>query len=201
MTNDDMAVVESDDTLALRIMLLAEGKKVLAEHEAEARTELFSRMKPSQRHIVMNPLDDEQILGALTKTKPSKAAEVTGRDEYASWVEEVYPEACDKEYVLGENRAKEIVNLLYKLKRFDLLDEVVKVDPAFTSTILQKSTAAGVPVGPNDEADVPGIEMRATTSKLQYRAEQCARNAFFDVVATDRAAFGGLILPGIEAAA
>jgi hypothetical protein len=196
MSNEEApAVIEPGiDDLSLLLIVLSEVRGLIGEREAEVREALKKRMKRSQREPIPNPLDPSgALLGAVTMTNPKKTASVVDRAAFTAWVTEKYADKVTPSLkVIGSD--SEVVTALAKYARHLLADDST-VDQKFENGIIAASIKAGMPVGPNQEADVPGIKVNTPTPQLRCVPEDNARARVFELVRAEQMSVSSLAVP------
>lgn len=159
--------------LARRLILLRSLERKVTELKATLADELrHAGLEPGT--TLRPPLadGDERRAGAVSFTAPQAKAAVTDEKAFASWVQEHYPANVELEVV---------------------------VRPAFTKAVLDMSSTAGQPVGPNGEAgpDSPrGVMVAIGAPVLRALPDKDMAAELWAAIRTDPAAL--LQLPPAE---
>jgi hypothetical protein len=143
----------SDDTV-LRVAALKVLKDYVSARYDEARAEIKGRLSKGDRLTARSPLTDEKI-GAVWLTDPERTASVVDKAALLSWVEENYPEHVQQRYHVTASE-EQLMTLLFQHAP-EWMDRRPEVEPKFIAELLAAAADMGVPVGPEGEADVPGI--------------------------------------------
>lgn len=165
----------TDTTLALRIAAL----KVLSDYTAEkyeaARAEGAKAMQRGERIVARSPIDDRKI-AVIPLSDPNKKAEIVDGAALLVWLDEHYPDLVDSDYtVIGSEH--EVIQVLFQHAPH-LLDRRKRINPRALTDIKQNSATLGQPIGPGNELDVPGVEVRTPDPVLTCRPTAEA----FDIV-------------------
>lgn len=199
MSNEDLTVTEPEldpKELGLQIVALATMGRMIGIQEAAGREALDSILDPGDRVTVYSPLDpDGDPIGALSKSKAGKKAEVVNHAEFLAWARENYPDQVHDAYEV-DCAPDAVIRVLHKHAKH-LLKKTVVVDPALIGDVRKASVKAGVPTGPGGEADVPGVKVTKTATKLQHLTEDGAPAAVFELVTSNRMTLQSLTFPEI----
>lgn len=199
MSTEELAVVETaanPKELGLQIVALETIGVMLKERAAAGREALDAVLEPGDRVTVYSPLDpDGDPIGALSKSKAGKKAEVVDHGAFLAWAKENYPDHVQEAYEV-DCTPDAVVKVLYKHAKH-LLKKTVVVDPALIGEVRKASVKAGVPMGPGGEADVPGVKVSKTPTKLSHLTEDCAPAAVYELVTADRMTLESLTFPEI----
>jgi hypothetical protein len=154
--------------LALNVASL----KVLSDYATNAynaaREEIAPTLGRGDRVQVRSPLDDVKI-GPVWKTDPKPHADVVDGGALLAWFQEHHPELVGSTYVVSGTDA-EVVDALFKFAPH-LLKKSTAIKTEALRELRTNSVALGQPVGPDGEADVPGLVVRTPPPVVQCKPD------------------------------
>lgn len=189
MSDHDNAVPER--VLALRMVIMKFMMDCVAPAQRELRKLAELSLAAKDRVTAVSPLDGT-VLGTITKSNPSPTATVDER-VFADWMSANYPER-----VTWQSRitAMEAAIAVLRVHAPELLESSVVVAPYAVAEVQRLSAAAGRPVGPGGELDVPGITVGTKPGVVSVRTEATAADAIAGLITSGRVTLDGRELPG-----
>jgi hypothetical protein len=175
--------------LALRLaalrVLMAEAKQL----DDTARVEAKTLMAPKERASAVGP--DGQLLGTVTMSSPNAKVTITDETALIGWLADRYPGHLDERLTITGpmDRAVEILAAY--------APELVTRQPVlrdWARTELEElGKAAGCPVGPGGETEIPGIRVDTPPGTASVRLEHGAAHTIIDLFRTGRLALDGTL--------
>lgn len=156
----------SKEDIALGMVALKHAMDRIAPAQKELRAKAQELLRQKERVSV--ELDGE-LVGTITKSSPKKVAQVSSEPEFLYWMANHYPEHVE-EIAYVEDMPK-VIEVLQKHAP-ELVFQRHQVAQSATDVVLANSTAAGVPVGPGGEANVPGISVYQPEGTVSVRPER-----------------------------
>lgn len=170
------------DTLRLRVAALTALQARVKATLDGCRDELHEQMTNGESHTVWSPLDGDDQVATVNRSKPKPRAEVVDRDAFDRWMAEHYP----GEVTTTRTATAEGVDLLA-----DMDPGLVEITRAATeqavNAVLKASEKAREPVHPDGTTDVPGVRVTTgTAGRLSVRLDPDAERLVSELIAAGR---------------
>jgi hypothetical protein len=161
------------DAALLRLGVLTVLKNRVMEAERDARDAVSGYLNKGNNSTVTNPLNGEQSIAEVSKTKPRNKADVVNRRAVETWILANYPGKVESKTVVIGSEA-DVIDVLREHAPF-LLDQVTEVPDYVVNELVLKSQAAGQPVGFGGEVGEkapPGITVSAPDGQLRVVVQE-----------------------------
>lgn len=129
-----------------RLAVLNVAKQRVTQAERDERDALARSLRSGETLQATNPQNPNQVIGKVTKAKPTTRATVSSRPDVEAWITERYPEKLVTGTRLDEERLPELIGFLGENAPWFLAEEPQVPDWAVHELVV-KSTAAGQPIG------------------------------------------------------
>lgn len=148
--------------LTLSVAVLAELRKRVCAAYDGAKVDFADQLEPGTKMTARSPLTGAK-LGSVWVTDPDPAATVTDRTALDAWIAATYPEKT-RETITDTAEALAVLR--------EHAPELIgtEVPDWARAEVTRASDAAGAPVGPGGELDVPGVELRDKKPTVSQKA-------------------------------
>lgn len=177
------------ENLALKVGALKAIKDFVETAYDEARAEIAATMKRGDKLTARSPIDDTKI-GSVTLTDPKRVADVSNMAALVAWLTEHYPDLVSTTYEV--NATAEQVRALVFEHHPEWLTQKTRVDPRAVAMIRERSAAAGEPIGPTGELDVPGVVVNTPDPVVTCRPAPGALDIVANLIRADRIGLDGV---------
>jgi hypothetical protein len=186
--------------LALQVAVLKVISDYALDAYDQARARLSSDMGRGDRKQVRSPHDSDMKIGPVWMTDPKKVATVTDEGAFYAWMAEHYPEHIDVTYVVS-GTDDEVVDVLIQ-HAGHLLKRVRRVHPEVVEQLRADSVAAGAPVGPGGEADIPGFVVEQPPAVVACKPNrETALPAVIGLIRSGAVDLQAILTPALEGGA
>lgn len=180
-----------------RLVLAVVKNRVTKAFDAAHKDNGF--LKPGDRLTITDPFDESVKIGTVSKTDPSNVAAVSDSEAFTAWMAENYPEQV-RESVRVTGTHDEVATVLAVHAPHLLSAPRTEVRDWAESAVLKRSAAAGRPVGPGAEVDVPGVTVTPGKAGLVVRPNAQAEQVITALWQSGRLAFDATFTPSLPAA-
>lgn len=175
--------------------------KVLSAHTKEryeqARIDAHSDLGAGDRRIVRSPLDGAKI-GAVYMTDPKPVAVVIDEDALLAWLaEHEYADQYETVTTVDASDPR-VLDVLFTHAP-DLIRSKRRVKPEARRDLLERAARLGAAIGPSDELDVPGIQVRRGESYVACKPDDDGLLAVYELINSGRVMLDGTVRPELEA--
>ncbi|RJQ68106.1 hypothetical protein D5S17_32915 [Pseudonocardiaceae bacterium YIM PH 21723] len=167
--------------------------KVLLEHaqkiDKATRAEAFDMLAPKDRLSAVTP--DGQLLGTVTMSAPRPRVTIDDEQKLISWLVDRYPDhLADDMVVTGPaDRVAEVLAAY--------APELVTRQPVLRdwarAELIELAQAAGHPVGPGGEVELPGISVTTPNGVVSVRLEPGAASTIIELIRSGHLAIDGTL--------
>lgn len=158
----------SKEDIALGMLALKHAMDRIKPAQDALRAQARDLMAKKERVAVVI---DGEVIGTISKSKPSRKARVTDPVAFQAWVTENYPDHVKSVSFIEDVDA---VKFVVREHAPHLLHYREEVDPSLANTVLEMSEETGVPTGPGGEADVPGVVVDTPDGVVSVHPEKDA---------------------------
>lgn len=152
----------------LRVAVLKHISDYTQKQYDLARGEAAAMVTPGHRNRVASPLDGAPI-GTVYMTDPKSSSVVTSEAALLEWMTAHYPEHVETGYRVSASDA-ELQSVLF-VHAPHLLRQIRRVKRSVLAEIHKRSVAAGGPVGPGGEVDMPGVTIQTADAYVACLAD------------------------------
>lgn len=183
--------------LAFQLLVLKAVQDIARAAVMPVRTAAQDALENGDRLSVTSPLDGTDI-GHVLRTKPKPVAEITDRAALEAWCREHYPALLEQRRGIAPWNMNEALDVLAEHAPHLITVEHDVVPERVMASILAASLAAGAPMGPTGEADVPGVTVERPPGAITVRLADDGLDAVRALFTAGLITVDGTIRPELE---